>query len=81
MNATAITAAELLSLLLGEPVSPAENVRMETSNAWDSMKHIEIIMTFEERFGVSFAPEDIPRLTSQSLLMAKTRELLDERAA
>lgn len=81
MDATANTTAELLSLLLGKALSPDGDVSMETDKAWDSMKHIEIIMTFEERFGVSFEPEDIPRLTSQSLLAAKVRELLDDHPA
>lgn len=80
MDTTAIEAAGLLGVLLGQTVSPEDNVSMESCTAWDSMKHIEIIMTFEEKFGVSFAPEDIPRLTSQALLTAKVEELLGDRA-
>lgn len=67
--------ARLLSLLLGQAIAAGDDIRMETCTAWDSMKHIEIIMTMEEHFEISFAPEDIPRLTSQALLTAKVKEL------
>ena len=81
MNDTANETARLLGLLLGTNVSPGDDVSMGTSAAWDSMKHIEIIMTFEERFGISFEPEDIPLLTSQALLAAKVEELVFEHRA
>jgi len=67
--------AGMLSLLLVKPVSPGDNISMQTAREWDSIKHIEIIMAMEERFGISFAPEDIPALTSQKLLEDKIREL------
>lgn len=69
--------AELLSLLLEENVSADADICMETCAEWTSLKHIEIIMMFEEYFGVSFDAADIPRLTSQKLLAAKVKELTD----
>lgn len=75
MEPTQDAVARLLSLLLGQPVAANDDTRMESCTAWDSMKHIEIIMTIEEHFGVSFEPQDIPRLTTQALLTAKVEEL------
>lgn len=54
----------VFSVLFNKEIGLSDNLSMETEPAWDSMKHIEIIMTVEEEFGVSFAPEDIPSLTS-----------------
>ena len=73
--------AGMLSLLLVKPVSPGDNVSMQSDQDWDSIKHIEIIMAMEERFGISFAPGDIPGLTTQKLLEDKIRELSLERSA
>ena len=81
MEKTTNTLAELLSIILGEPVSARDNIAMGSHNAWDSIKHIEIIMAVEERFGVSFAAEDIPLLTSQALLADKLAELRGESAS
>lgn len=65
----------MLALLLGVSVGPDDNVTMNDAASWDSMKHIEIIMTIEQHFQISFSPEDIPGLTSQALLLAKIKEL------
>ncbi len=75
METTQDAVARLLSLLLGQPVAAKDDTRMESCAAWDSIKHIEIIMTIEEHFGVSFDAQDIPRLTTQALLTAKVEEL------
>ena len=75
MQSIAEETATILSLLLGVPVTLQSSVTMAACPAWDSMKHIEIIMTIEEHFDVSFAPQDIPLLTSQDALIAKVKEL------
>ena len=67
--------AEILTLLLGQKVTPDGNIDMSTCKAWDSLKHIEIIMTVEERLRISFEAEDIPRLTSQALIVARIKEM------
>ena len=67
--------AEILSVLLGRAVPAGGNVGKESCPAWDSMKHVEIIMTLEARFDISFAPGDIPLLVGQAELTRKIREL------
>jgi acyl carrier protein len=70
--------AEALSVLLEQKVPPGGDIQMATCVAWDSVKHIEIIMTLEDLFAISFAPEDIPALTSQRRLAAAIQQLLKE---
>ena len=65
----------ILSQLLERKINVREEVSANTEANWDSMKHIEIIMTLEEEFGISFAPEDIPQLKSLSKIIEKVKEL------
>jgi acyl carrier protein len=43
--------------------------------AWDSMKHIEIIIMCESNFNISFSPTEIPLLTS----VGKIKEIIDNK--
>lgn len=61
--------AKLLGTALHQPVAADDNVEMASCKQWDSMKHIEIVMLLEERFEVSFEPQDIPLLTSQRVIV------------
>jgi acyl carrier protein len=70
--------AKALSALLEQEVPPNGCIQMDSCAAWDSVKHIEIIMTIEDLFSVSFAPEDIPALTSQRRLTTAIQQLLGE---
>ena len=79
MGKTASALAELLAIVLRIPTSPGGDLAMSSCKAWDSMKHIEIIMAVEEKFDISFEPEDIPLLTSQALLAQKISDLLRDR--
>lgn len=67
--------AAILTVLLGKPVSPGAALGKDTEPAWDSIKHIEILLAIEENLDVSFEPEDIPLLTSMDKIIAKIREL------
>ena len=45
----------VLSGLLGVPSdSIGDETSKETVDAWDSVKHLNIVLTLEEHFGVSF---------------------------
>lgn len=67
--------AEILTVLLKKEINPDDNVSMETAELWDSMMHIQIIMTVEEELDVSFEPHDIPKLTSMQKLADKIKEI------
>jgi len=60
---------DILEMLLNQKVN--EDISMENCDAWDSMKHIEIIMTLEDELDVSFNVEDIPHLTSMVKILEK----------
>lgn len=66
--------ANLLSTLLNKTIGANEDIDMQSEPLWDSMKHIEIIMTVEEEFNIAFAAEDIPYLTSKSKIERKLAE-------
>lgn len=65
----------ILELLLEMKLDKCDTVEMGNPPAWDSLKHIEIIMSIEQQFHISFAPEDIPFLTSKKALLEKIESL------
>ncbi len=67
--------AKILSVILKKEISPNDDVSMENCYEWDSMKHIEIIVTIEDELGVSFIPEDIPQMTTMQKIIQKVKEL------
>ena len=52
---------------------PIENVTADSSpesiESWDSMAHLNLVLSLEQAFGVSIAPEDIAELTSVSAIV------------
>ena len=36
----------------------------ETSQVWDSLKHMELIVVFEEEFGIEFEEDEMIEMTS-----------------
>lgn len=64
---------DILSTILGKTID--ETCCKETEDTWDSMSHIEIIVTIEEEFGVKFEASDIPTLTSVSNIIAALEKL------
>jgi acyl carrier protein len=56
-----------------------ESVRPESSPdtiaTWDSLRHLNLVLTLEQDFGVQFAPEEIEQLLSVELIEA----LIDEK--
>ena len=66
---------QILTILFRKEIQDLDNFSMEREPLWDSMKHIEVIMTLEEELGISFPPEQIPLLTSASEIIARVKEL------
>jgi acyl carrier protein len=42
----------------GDDTAPA------TIEGWNSVRHVELVVALEERFGCMFDPEEVPELTS-----------------
>ncbi len=53
---------DILSTLFDKEVD--ENCSVENEGLWDSITHLEIIVTIEEEFGVKIPQEKIPQMTS-----------------
>ena len=53
---------DILTTILGKDVD--ENCSAETQDAWDSLTHIEIIVTVEEEFGIKIPQAKIQELKS-----------------
>jgi acyl carrier protein len=44
---------------------------MSNIEAWDSLRHVNLIIALEQEFGISFPDEEITNLTSVQLLIAE----------
>lgn len=58
---------------------PEEQIREESSvenvEAWDSLAHLNIILSLEQSFGISISPEEAIEMTSLTSMRKKLREL------
>ena len=69
--------ADVLSVMLRVPVSVITgDFSPAQSEAWDSVRHLMIILAIEERFGVTFDEKEIGSLTSPIALAAAVRARL-----
>ena len=64
---------DILTAVLGETVD--ESCSAETMEAWDSLTHIEIIVTVEEEFGIKIPQGKIPELKSFKKLLETIKTL------
>lgn len=62
----------IFSLVFGKEIHENHDFSMKNNPEWTSLKHIEIILSIEEEFGIAFEPQDIPKLTSLKALWEKT---------
>jgi acyl carrier protein len=57
---------------------PLEEVRPDSSpdtiSAWDSLKHLEMVLALEQEFAIQFTPEEIEQLLSVELIVALLAE-------
>lgn len=67
---------KILAQVLEIEVNQNTHITMQECESWSSLAHIDIIMSLEEEFDITFNQEDLPRLTSQEIIVQKIRELL-----
>jgi acyl carrier protein len=69
----------LIGSILGLDPSAIE---MDTSSdnveAWDSLRHMNLVLAIEEEFNVSIPDEDAANITSYALILLVLAELLGE---
>ena len=53
---------------------PLESISADSSpatiEAWDSMKHLTLVLALEEKFGLHFSPEEIESMRNVSAISA-----------
>ena len=58
---------------------PEEQIREESSvenmEVWDSLAHLNIILSLEQSFGISITPEEAIEMTSLRSMRKKLRDL------
>lgn len=54
---------------------------MDTLEAWDSIKHMDLILAVEEEFAISVPDEEAADLTSYPLLRLVVRDLVAAKSA
>jgi acyl carrier protein len=53
-----------------------DDTSMDTVEAWDSIKHMNLVLAIEEEFGVSIPDEDAANITSYPLIRLVLNEQL-----
>jgi acyl carrier protein len=59
----------IMALVLKRPVGAGENVTRETEPRWDSLRHVELIFSIEDEFGVMFEEDELAELTNLHALV------------
>jgi acyl carrier protein len=71
------TLDQLVRDLFGDEPGPiADETRFADCAGWDSLKHVELIVAIEGRFGIGLSAEEIARLTCKRA----AREILAARS-
>jgi len=68
----------IVSQVFGVPIEEVnDDSSPDTIASWDSLSHINLVLSLEEEFGVSLSPEDVMEMLSVGLI----RTILAERGA
>lgn len=70
----------IATILEIEPGEIDQNSSMDTIESWDSIKHLDLIISLEEEFGVSVPDDEAGDLTSYALIKLVMKELLEAQA-
>jgi acyl carrier protein len=69
----------VISQVLGMPVDElSEDSSPENIEAWDSLKHMNLVLALEEEFGVRFSDEKIVEMLNVRLITEAVQELLPQ---
>ena len=69
--------ADLFSIPM-EAVSPSSSPA--SIDKWDSISHLNLILSLEEGFQISFTPDEIPDLTSVQAICEKVEQKRSQNA-
>jgi acyl carrier protein len=63
-----------MTVVFERPVARSEPVTFGTE-PWDSLRHVELIFSIEDEFGVRFEEAELPNLTSLDALVKAVARL------
>ncbi|EAH6133147.1 acyl carrier protein [Campylobacter jejuni] len=69
---------EILKNILEIEVNEHTNLSMNNCPEWNSLAHIDIIMSLEEEFEIRFDKEKLTELNSQNMLLKEIKKLKNE---
>ncbi|EAI8944565.1 acyl carrier protein [Campylobacter coli] len=69
---------EILKNILEIEVNEHTNLSMNNCPEWNSLAHIDIIMSLEEEFEIKFNKEKLTELNSQNMLLKEIKKLKNE---
>lgn len=66
---------EIFNTLLNRKINNYNNLEINKTKNWDSIKHLNLILLLEEEFSIAINPEDIQKLTNykEILLFIKSK--------
>lgn len=65
----------VLGQVFGIPAqNVADDISMDTLEAWDSVKHLSLILALEQEFGLQFPEKAINEMLSFPLILAAVKE-------
>jgi acyl carrier protein len=67
------------SVLQVDPGSIGPESSNDTIEAWDSLKHMNLVLALEEEFGVTIPDEEAANITSYRLIVLVLNDLLEVR--
>lgn len=68
---------DIMAVVFEREVAPGEPVAFGSEPAWDSLRHVELIFSIEDEFGIRFEEPQLTELTSlEALTEAVTQRTL-----
>ncbi len=62
--------AALAKALKVAPETITDNASQEDLSAWDSVRHMNVVLALENDFDIEFDDEELPKMTSLNALVA-----------
>ncbi len=69
----------LLSQTLGRDLKEGECPSRQTEPKWDSLKHVELLFSIEDQFGIRFGGEEMAALDSLPKLVSAVEQQIASR--
>ena len=66
---------EIMAVVFKRPIRRGEPVSRSTEPEWDSLRHVELIFSIEDEFGVRFDEDELMELTSLPALVGAVDRL------